>query len=304
MLEFIHNVRLDTNFTITFNESAADPNLSFGAKGLLWYLLSRPPEWKIHVWELAQLYKGNGRGNGKSAIQGWLKELRNRQYLLYLKNQNKSGHWIHSYHVYPMPFGEFQKKFPEHVKPATVKPATVKPHVIVSNELKRNELIRNSPKPSLSPNPEVKKSFELSEWVFLCEIKDLPDNLIEKLINSYPRENLMAAAEALKKSKAHVELPYRWILAFIEGEWSPTLTKEDKLNENRRHLRRMREYDNTTQFGVPIVVGPTYIEFVGTGNSPQSKVFTIEDSKMQFHIDKHFKKIRERYLKARHGKNY
>lgn len=52
-----------------------DPELSWAAKGLLTYLLSRPDNWKISVEHLAKIYCGDARGNGEKAIRSIVKEL-------------------------------------------------------------------------------------------------------------------------------------------------------------------------------------------------------------------------------------
>jgi hypothetical protein len=147
-MTLIHNIRLDSNFTITSNKTPEVPGVSWGAKGLLWYILSRPPGWEIHTWQLAGIYSGEKRGNGKPAIGGFIKELIKAGFLIYKKYQKKNGQWDHKYDAYPVPFEEYQKMFPEVVKPALVKPALVEPAsvkqpLLVSKELPSTELTRN-----------------------------------------------------------------------------------------------------------------------------------------------------------------
>lgn len=139
----IHNIRLDSHFTITSNDNPADVNLSWGAKGLLWYLLSKPADWNVRLWQLSEIYTGTKRGNGSDAIYGFIKELRENGFIKYTKSQNELGHWQHRYDVYPMKIPDFQNKFPQPVKPDVVKPALVKPVISLSTELPRTESPNN-----------------------------------------------------------------------------------------------------------------------------------------------------------------
>lgn len=136
----IHNVRLDSQFTITSNTTPADPNLSWAAKGLLWYILSRDPNWQVHVWQLAKIYIGNQKGGKRDAIQKLIKELRDAGYVKYTKYQNAEGQWHHRYDVYPMPNPDFQKKIPEQDVPATGVPATGDPVLLPKTTQPKTEL--------------------------------------------------------------------------------------------------------------------------------------------------------------------
>lgn len=146
----IHNIRLDKHFTMLSNRTPEDPNLSWAAKGLLWYLLSRSPDWSIHVWQLAEIYQGSKKGGKKDAIQEILKELRQSGYVKYTKSKKADGRWHHRYDVYPVKIEHFQKMFPERDFPDMDHPATVNPVVSPRNDLPRNDLPNIYPKSSSS----------------------------------------------------------------------------------------------------------------------------------------------------------
>lgn len=149
----IHNIRLDKHFTMLSNRTPEDPNLSWAAKGLLWYLLSRDPDWSIHVWQLVEIYQGpKGKVGGRAAIQELLVELRKNGYVQYTKSRTAEGKWHHRYDVYPVKIEVFQKMFPEVVIPALVKPALVNRPIIPSNELPSNELTNISKSSSSEEN--------------------------------------------------------------------------------------------------------------------------------------------------------
>ncbi|MCB1077368.1 MAG: hypothetical protein KDM64_06020, partial [Verrucomicrobiae bacterium] len=58
------------HFTTIDNEILARKDLSFRAGGILLYLLSRPPNWKIYVKDVVK--RG---GEGREAVRTGLKEL-------------------------------------------------------------------------------------------------------------------------------------------------------------------------------------------------------------------------------------
>jgi len=136
----IHNVRLDSHFTVTFNKTPEDDRLSFAAKGLLWYLLSRPTDWSIYTKQLSSIYKGQSRGNGREAIENMINELKKYGYLKYTKSRNSNGTWQHRYDVYPIPYDDFQIKFPHTVKAHTAKAEVAKTPIITRNKVPRNDL--------------------------------------------------------------------------------------------------------------------------------------------------------------------
>lgn len=149
----IKHVSFDKHFTSTWNRTPEDPNLTWGAKGLLWYLLTREHNWVTHVWQLQKVYAGNKRGNSRDAVRGFLKELKDNEYVTYEKTQKADGKWEHSYTIYPMKITQFQIMFPETVKPGAVKPAPVKASIIPNNELPNNELRDISNDISMRPPP-------------------------------------------------------------------------------------------------------------------------------------------------------
>lgn len=137
---YIQAFSLNDDFLMTPNSLWENENLTFRAKGLLGYMLSRPKNWRVHTWQLSQLYKGEERGNGIEGIRSMIKELIDHEYVIYTKFRNEAGQWEHRYMVYPMPFKDFQKMFPERVKPNLVEPVLVKPSILTRTELTRTEL--------------------------------------------------------------------------------------------------------------------------------------------------------------------
>ena len=81
-------IRVDKkqNFVVMDKTGLEDPNLSFKAKGLLAYLLSKPDNWYCHSKHLAKVGQ-----DGISAVKSGLKELREQGYLEKRKIRDKKG---------------------------------------------------------------------------------------------------------------------------------------------------------------------------------------------------------------------
>lgn len=62
--------------TIDLRPITDDDRLSWGAKGLHTYIISRPPSWELNKADLIKRAK-----NGRDAVQGFIKELRDAGYL-------------------------------------------------------------------------------------------------------------------------------------------------------------------------------------------------------------------------------
>lgn len=98
----IFRVEKTKNYTVMSNYHLRDKNLSFKAKGLLSYMLSRPDDWDFSLKSLCTASKDN-----ISSIRSALKELQERRYLVInklLPNQTSSGRIESEYIVYECPF--------------------------------------------------------------------------------------------------------------------------------------------------------------------------------------------------------
>jgi hypothetical protein len=84
-----------------------NPALSFKAKGILTYLLSRPDGWEVSVADLVK------RGKEKeAAIRSGLKELKNARHMKYTQSRNQgriTGWLIEVYEIPLPPDSDFQQ---------------------------------------------------------------------------------------------------------------------------------------------------------------------------------------------------
>src|SRR3569833_1559573 len=107
-----------------------DLRLSWAARGLLVYLLSRPDDWRIRVDQLRQQAT-----SGRDAIYKLLSEQRQHGYILRERIRGDDGRLQGtSYYVHETP----SSPLPEN--PYTVKPYTAKPNPVFQETLPNTEL--------------------------------------------------------------------------------------------------------------------------------------------------------------------
>lgn len=83
------DARHSDNFTILSNRLLGDTRLSFKARGLLGYVLSKPGHWTARVEELMKA------GNcGRESILSALRELEDVGYLVRTKKRDDLGRWV------------------------------------------------------------------------------------------------------------------------------------------------------------------------------------------------------------------
>lgn len=149
-------------YVVLNKKALEDPNLSWGAKGLWAYLLSRKDDWHVSVSHLATIFNPQSndkkRGNGEKAIRGFLKELVDNGYADITIIREKGRFMGSDYVVY-----EFCQKH-EKIKPITQsEPRAVKRHAVKPRAVKRrlvnNEVIYSD---SLEPEKIKKTETELN----------------------------------------------------------------------------------------------------------------------------------------------
>jgi hypothetical protein len=95
MENFMSSVRTKhdkNNPYVTLNKGALeDKNLSWAAKGLWAYLLSRPDNWHVSVSHLCKIY--DDRGGGEKSIYAYLKELITHGYCERVQEKLPNGTW-------------------------------------------------------------------------------------------------------------------------------------------------------------------------------------------------------------------
>ncbi len=101
----IRTVRRSGDFFTSPKQPFNDSSLSFGARGILAYIFSKPDDW---VLRNDDLYKQSPAG--RTAIDGMLKELKESYYLRRHKEQDEDGHLVWVTIMY-----EFKEDNPEYM---------------------------------------------------------------------------------------------------------------------------------------------------------------------------------------------
>lgn len=83
--------RPESNFYLLDKTISEDQRLSWGARGMLIFLLGKPDHWEVSVANLIKQTAQAGRRSGRDAVYGFLKELENTGYLKRNRNRADGG---------------------------------------------------------------------------------------------------------------------------------------------------------------------------------------------------------------------
>jgi hypothetical protein len=140
-------------------DTAQDRRLSYEARGLLAYLLSKSGDWKLKVDDLVQdAKKGEGKA-GRDKIYAILDELAACGYVKKAeKYQAKNGKWCWT------PYEVFEVPCPE--KPYTEKPYTVNPDTLENTENESKEYIASddAQRPAAQDETPKRKPHKNALW--------------------------------------------------------------------------------------------------------------------------------------------
>ena len=126
-------------FTVQPNSTINDSRISFGARGLLAYLLSKPKDWEVQTADLV-----NASPAGISAVTTMVNELIEHGYLVKVRTRNSAG--VYTGQITEV-YDEPQANYPQSGFPHVDKPH-VDNHTLLNKEKKQNkEFTNNIPPP-------------------------------------------------------------------------------------------------------------------------------------------------------------
>ncbi len=221
-------VRIQKDFTVLCNSVLENLNLSFKAKGLWAYCMSRPDNWQFHVNHLATVSK-----DGVDAVYSALAELKEAGLVEYVQ-PNKGKFEKAEYIIYPYP-QDFkislpQRGFPDAGSSDAKNPALTSTDYLTSKETNKFCSVQEGAVPPQSseirPKYFSKKNakgeflkFDESE-VFTFALKSHPD---------WTTEEIEYALDAAWKCKG----PINSVQGFLEG----TIKK----NRNKQNFEKMEK---------------------------------------------------------------
>lgn len=296
----IHRHNYQDKFTIMPNHVVEHPLLSWVAKSLLWYMLSRPADWTVYRAQLAKVYTGNKRGNGEYAVDAAFEELMEHGFIVYTAKDETTGRFIHRYDVYPEP-QEIQKSAPKRVKPGMGKTRNGLDHPQQSNDSSTSTEEDNNAKPEASQKktqPQAAKGAQARVVVFSClDELTLPRSLKEKLSREHSEDDLIEAVKRVKAWKTR-KCDKKAINAVLAQKQTWDDTDRDPTEDNRAWAKsELSELDFaavTLKYGYQLRIFREAVELSCGMNcstyrydSPNFKLKLIEHlEKLGYNVDK------------------
>jgi len=164
-------------FVIIDQRAIEDTRLSWAARGLLGYLLSRPDDWKVLINDLRK------RGDlGRDGIYRLLRELRDAGYVRFMHTRDRHGRIRGgSYQVQEIAHPP-HPDLPDTVEPDTAAPDPVNPDALPNTELDL--------RPTTTTVPTFTKGgLEFTTWV--------PDELRAQAVSRVARLDIKAAQSVI-----------------------------------------------------------------------------------------------------------
>ena len=160
-------------FVIIDQQAIEDTRLSWAARGLLGYLLSRSDDWKVLVNDLRK------RGDlGRDGIYKLLKDLRKAGYIQFIRKRDKHGrirggtYFVQEIASPPHPDS------PDTVQPDTAAPNSAKPGALPNTDLNLRKTTTTKPTDTKKgSSSEIDNYLKFADWV----AEDLREQAAEKV---------------------------------------------------------------------------------------------------------------------------
>lgn len=246
-------VKQPSGFTIISNSVLENPNLSFKAKGLWAYCMSKPDNWNFHVSHLATVSQ-----EGKNAVYSALKELEKEGIVEKVQENTRGKFGPVDYVIYPYS-KEIQIILPLRDFPQTEKPHAENPPLVSTDNIPKTDLKKKPPPPS-------SKSKDLWE--------NLRDEFEEEEI-SFARKRY----EERPKNLPPIKCPRLWIKTL--------LANRDDLPDYmgiliKKHKNKAMEWEKSGQKhrGDRVTASKDYVEFT---DGPHHKMvnYAVSDEEWQ-----------------------
>lgn len=193
----ILRINKTTKYTIISNHAADDKNLSLKAKGLIYYLLTKPDKWQITNSGIASQLK-----EGKDAIASALNELEENGYLKRETSRSVDGKFKYDATLSENP--QYAKHTvadnPTRVNPPQVNTDKVNTKNDTNVSLSNDPLLDNSLSPKSKVNPDVESLIDNFEIAFGLKLKRMTAqrraafNLVRRYGLERAKQGVLAAA--------------------------------------------------------------------------------------------------------------
>lgn len=170
----VYRNKKQENFTVLDNSIMQNNKLSWKAKGILTYLLSLPTDWDIHLKEIKE-----HATDGITSLRSGIKELREKEYIKYMKYKDDEGKFNHVYEVY---------EYPKLEKPDVENPSMDKPNMEKA-DINKEHIEQKTDRQNINKNNKPSDKSDTADEFSITK-KDngrynYPDDF-EKLYEIYP----------------------------------------------------------------------------------------------------------------------
>lgn len=157
--------RLVENFYVLDKKISEDESLSWGARGVLIFLLGKPDNWEVSVQHLINQTEGARVKSGRDAVRAILRELMDAGYIKKVAAHGEDG----KFSGYDYLIGESREYA---VKPGTDNPAPVEP-ATANPPLTRTEVLTRTEEKQISSNLADCPHQQLID-LFASKVPELP----------------------------------------------------------------------------------------------------------------------------------
>lgn len=178
-MKTIVRVEKNKNYTVVNNTSLHDERLSWKAKAIHLFMLSRPDNWVFRSMELTQWAK-----DGRDAFNSGLKELQQFGYVKKVRRRNARGEFEWLTTVYEIPCMD---------NPSTENPCMANPSMETPQLLNTNLVSTNLVNTDLLNNDDEQDAFTFYQVNGFGKLTTYIKNKIEKWINQIGQELVIHA---------------------------------------------------------------------------------------------------------------
>lgn len=226
-------------FSIVNNKIIEDKRLSFKARGLLIYMLSKPDDWKFYTDELTN----RSAKDGISAIKSALREIEAAGYLVRQQGHKKNGQFTSQDWI----LTDISANSPQVENPPADKPSTEKPladnRTLPNTDFKPNTDIPNTNKPLTDAQHSIHDVFTLwqSNWGFPNGIAQQD---LTEWVNEFGGDLVYYCIEFALRRDISSKGADRYIFKKLSAYKNQGIrTVEDAKQDDERHQQQMsREY--------------------------------------------------------------
>lgn len=217
--------RPQSQFYVLDNRIAADERLSWQARGLLIFLLTKPDNWEISVAHLVKQTENAGKKSGRDAVYAMFKELQEAGYLRRTSVRGEDGSFSGTeYEVSESP------DQPLTDNPDTDNPDTANPTQISTDNKTSTE---KEKKTECSKDKFSQDDLKAAQWMLDRLLMDIPD---------YKNYNIKTWANEVRlmrerDQRTHHEICQLWAFARNHHFWHVNILSPGKLRKQFDRLK-------------------------------------------------------------------